>query len=77
MRSMQYNWINDDVKIEFPISSEVLRNTIEDCERYDREGDPQYFGMARAVDVLCKMSVANVHMNQRQWGIIVSRYPEW
>ena len=77
MKCTQYRWITDDVKIEFPISSEVLRNTIEDCERYDREGDPQYFGMARAVDVLCKMSVANGHMNQRQWDIIVSRYPEW
>ncbi len=77
MRSVQYRWINDDVKIEFPIHGEVLRNTIEDCERYDREGDPQYFGMARAVDMLCKASVASGHMNQKQWDIIVSRYPEW
>lgn len=47
MKSMQYNWINDDVKIEFPIHGEVLRNAIEDCEKYDMEGDPQYFGMAK------------------------------
>ena len=75
MRS--YRWINDDIKIEFPIYGEVLKNTIEDCENYDKEGDPQYFGMARAIDVLCKASVANGHMNQHQWDTIVSRYPEW
>ncbi|MBQ9210903.1 MAG: hypothetical protein IJ153_04315 [Clostridia bacterium] len=73
----RYTWIDDSIKIEFPVYGEVLRNTIADCEKYDREGDPRYFGMARAVDTLCKASVANGHMNQKQWDMIVSRYLEW
>ena len=69
--SEKTKWINENVKIEFPVYSEVLKNTIADCERYDREGDPQYFGIARAVDILCKASVANGHMTQRQWDTLV------
>lgn len=71
-----YRWINDDVKIEFPINDIVLQNTMKDCERYDREGDYQYFGMARAIDVLCKAFVTNGHMSNYQWNKLTSRYPE-
>ena len=71
------HWINEEVKIDFPIPGEALRNTIDDCERYDRAGDARYFGMARAIDVLCKESFANGHMSQREWDTIISRYPEW
>ena len=71
-----YRWINEDVVIDFPIHDTVLKNTIADCERYDMAGDYQYFGMARAVDVLCKAFVAEGHMNQYQWNKLVSRYPE-
>lgn len=72
----KYQWINDDVVIDFPINDTVLKNTISECEQYDLAGDFQYFGMARAIDVLCKAFVACGHMNQYQWNKLVSRYPE-
>lgn len=71
-----YRWINGSINIDFPIEDVVLKNTISDCEKYDRSGDYQYFGMARAIDVLCKAFVAGGHMSQRQWDKLVSRYPE-
>ena len=72
----KYHWINDDIKIDFPINDDVLKNTIEDCESFDLAGDYQYFGMARAIDVLCKAFVAGGHMSNYQWNKLVSRYPE-
>ena len=72
----KYHWINDDVKIDFPIDDIVLNNTINDCERFDLVGDYQYFGMARAIDVLCKAFVTGGHMSRYQWDKLVSRYPE-
>ncbi len=72
----KYRWINDDIKIDFPIDDEVLQNAIDDCERYDLAGDYQYIGMARAIDTLCKAYVTGGHMSQRQWDMLVSRYPE-
>lgn len=73
---MKYRWINDDVKIDFPIKDVVLKNTIDDCEQFDMAGDYQYFGMARAIDVLCKAFVTCGHMSHSQWNKLVSRYPE-
>ena len=69
-------WINDEVQIDFPITDSVLQNTIADCERFDRAGDYQYFGMASAIDVLCKAFVAGGHMNTREWNLLTARYPE-
>ena len=51
-------------------------NTMKDCERFDLEGDYQYFGMARAIDVLCKAFVTCGHMSNYQWNKLISRYPE-
>ena len=71
----KYNWINDEVKIDFEVEDEVLRNTINDCERFDLAHDFQYFGMAEAIDNLCKMFYAGGHMNQEEWDKLVGRYP--
>ncbi len=72
----KFHWVNDEVKIDFPITDIVLKNTMEDCEKFDLAGDYQYFGMARAIDVLCKAFVTGGHMTERQWAMMVSRYPE-
>lgn len=76
IRMGKYRWINSDVEIDFPIDDIVLKNTIEDCEQFDLAGDYQYFGMARAIDVLCKALFTGGHMTQYQWDKLVERYPE-
>lgn len=72
----KYHWINDEIEIDFPINDTVLENTMKDCEQFDLEGDYQYFGMARAIDVLCKAFVTGGHMSKYQWNKLTSRYPE-
>ena len=71
----KYRWINDDVKIDFPVSK-LLQNTMEDAEAADLENNYEYFGLASAIDVVCKGLFARGKLTEEQWNTVCNRYPE-
>lgn len=70
----KYNFINDAIKIDFPISK-LLQNTIEEAESLDLNKDIEYFCVAESIDVIAKGLFASGKINKEQWDKLCLRYP--
>lgn len=68
-------WINDKVKIDFPLPP-LLQGLVDEAEEADREQNVEYSGIADAIDVCCKGLVSTGVFTQYQWDLMCRRYPQ-
>lgn len=69
-----YHYINEDIKIDFPLPK-VMFNTIKEAEELDLQNSSEYFAVAEAIDVLAKQYVASGMWTKAQWDLICNKYP--
>ena len=69
----KYHWINDDVKIDFPVPKS-LQELFDEAEKYDLLDDGTYFCYSDQIDVDSKNLYAIGKLTKKQWDIINSRY---
>ena len=69
------NFINDEVKIDFPVSR-AIRILMEECEQFDREDNyPAYEAHANVlVYVVCKEACFLGDITKNQWEKMERRY---
>lgn len=70
----KFHWINDDIKIDFPISK-AMRNTMDEAEALDLEESCEYSAVADILDVMGKEAYVNGLITKEQWDRICERYP--
>ncbi len=71
-----YHFINDDIKIDFPLP-QLMANTVREAEELDAAGDIDFYNVSSAIDVLAKGYVACGLWTEEQWNLICSRYPTY
>lgn len=69
----RYTWINDDVKIDFPIPK-ILQDKVEELEKMDQEGDYCYFDVCEYLDDDAKEFYVQGKITKTQWDKLVTRY---
>ena len=71
------NYINDEVKIDFPVSGN-LKYLMDECEKYDKEDDyGMYSNMAIFLtDNVAKEAYVTGALTKKQWETIERRYPQ-
>lgn len=74
MNKNKFHWINDEVKIDFPVST-TIKNLMVDAERLDLEENFGYFNYAEAISDTCKLAYAEKVLTKEQWELIERRYP--
>jgi hypothetical protein len=74
MAESKFRWINDEVKIDFPVTK-LMANTMKEAKELDLENNIEYTHVADAIDLMCKECVVNKLMTQEQWDKMVDRYP--
>ena len=75
MKTKKYHWINDDVKVDFPVPK-LVRDKIEELEKLDHEENDLYWDNCEYLDDTCKMMYMEGAMTKKQWDTVVSRY-DW
>lgn len=69
-----YNFINNDVVIDFELSKK-MKNLVAEAEEADLLNDyGLYMNLADAIDVQAKKEVTHHQLKERQWGLLVRRY---
>lgn len=72
---MKYNYINDEIKIDFPVTRDI-RLAMEECERLDQ--DDNIGGYCAYVEfflyTLCKEAIYQNHLTHKQWETLQRRY---
>lgn len=70
-----FNWVNDNIKIDFPISR-GMKNTMEEAEQLDLDNNKEeYSAVADFLDLMGKEAFANKLITKEQWNKICERYP--
>ncbi len=73
---MKYNYINDDIVIDFEVPM-VLKNLMLDAEKSDLEEDEgTYLNYADAIDVWAKNYYQDGELSNLQWELLCRRYPQ-
>lgn len=71
----EFNWVNDKIKIDFPISN-LMKNTMEEAEQLDLEKNiGEYSSIADSLDLMGKEAFVNKIITKEQWNKICERYP--
>lgn len=70
----KFHWVNDAVKIDFPISN-VMQNTMDEAEMLDLEENTEYSAVADILDLMGKEAYVNGLITKEQWDKICMRYP--
>lgn len=70
-----FNWVNDNIKIDFPISN-GMKNTMEEAEQFDLDNNMgEYAAIADFLDLMGKEAFVNKLITKEQWDKICERYP--
>lgn len=70
----EYNYINNDIEIDFELSN-TLKDLIDQAEEADIIGDyGLYMNIADAIDVQAKKETANHLITESQWRQLARRY---
>lgn len=73
--SKKWNYINDDVKIDFDLPK-GMDELVKEAERGDREEDyGLYMNYAYAIDTRAKNEVSRGRLTDAQWDILCRRFP--
>ncbi|MCM1308400.1 MAG: hypothetical protein NC223_07375 [Butyrivibrio sp.] len=71
----KFNWVNDKVKIDFPISK-TMKNTMDEAEQLDLEhNEAEYSAVADCLDLMGKEAFVNRLITKENWNKICERYP--
>ena len=73
MERKKYHYINDGVKIDFPVPA-AISELMRECEEYDLEDSPAYDECADAIGIVCKNAYASGELTKEQWNMITRRY---
>ena len=75
IRKEKYNWIQDDIELDF-IPNKALQGLMKEAEEFDLAGDAiGYFTTAEGIDVYAKASYSRGQITQKQWDDICDKYP--
>ena len=70
-----FKWVNDNVKIDFPVSK-VMQNTMLEAEEADLAGNHgEYMEISDAIDVLAKNDYGVGAITKDMWDKLCERYP--
>lgn len=69
----KYNWINDEVKIDFPLPK-ILRDKVELLEKLDSLMDETYFDECEYMDDDAKGYYVAGKITKSQWDALITRY---
>lgn len=69
----KYNWIRDDVLIDFPIPKS-LQELIKILEQMDAEMDYGYYDYSEALDCGAKEYVYQGKLTKKQWQTLCLKY---
>ena len=73
----KYNYINDDIKIDFELSH-TLKDLVDKAEEADILDDyGLYMNLAYAIDSRAKKEVARHWITEREWRLLLERYKLW
>lgn len=75
MIKKKYNWINDEVKIDFPLPK-ILQYQIEELEELDGKKDYLYFDRCDDLDIDAKNLYVEGVITKEQWNKLITRY-DW
>ena len=75
MKHNKFNWINNDIALDFPIPA-FLQQLFDEAEELDLAKNYEYFCVASAIDVQTKGFVRTGTLTQEQWDLICLKYPE-
>ncbi len=74
LENREYNYINNNIKIDFELSR-TMANLVERCEEADYLDDyGLYMNLADAIDTQAKKEVSRHTMTDREWNLLVMRY---
>ena len=68
-----YNWINDNVKIDFSLPK-ILKDKVIELEKLDKDKDYRYFDVCEYLDDDAKGYYVEGKISKKQWDMLVSRY---
>ena len=72
--NQKYNFINNDVKIDFEVSK-TMQNLINEAEKADLLNDyGLYMNIADAIDSQAKKETTHHIIREHEWKIIITRY---
>lgn len=73
--NVKYNFINDDIKIDFELSKTMkdLINKVEEADLLDDYG--LYINLADAIDTQAKLESSHHIITNSQWNKLNRRYP--
>lgn len=71
----KFRWVNDDVKIDFPVSK-LMKNTMEEAEQYDLEKNTsEYNAVSEMIELFGKEGYVTGMYTKEQWDKLCERYP--
>lgn len=73
MTKKKYNWINDEVKIDFPLP-QILQDKVIELEQLDSEMDYFYFDVCEYLDDDAKLFYVDGVITKEQWDKLITRY---
>lgn len=69
----KYNWINNEIEIDFPLPK-LMQNLIVRLEELEAAGDYSYFNVSEALDCAAKEMVVQGLMTKEQWDLLCAKY---
>ena len=73
-KNHKYNFINNSIKIDFPLS-QTLQNLVEEAEKADILNDyGLYMNLADAIDSQGKKETTHHIIRESEWKKLISRY---
>lgn len=69
----KYNWINEDIKIDFPLPN-VIKNLIHKLEELDKSKNYAYFNYSESLDYIAKELTFNGTLSKHQWDVLITKY---
>lgn len=73
----KYNYINNDVRIDF-VPTKTLQYLIDEAEAADLRDDyGDYMNIVYAIDARCKKEVGKHIISESQWNKMLKRYQLW
>lgn len=70
----QYNFINDDICIDFQVTKNI-RDAMMEAEQADADNNYSlYYNACDFIDIAAKECVVNHVLTKRQWDALITRY---
>lgn len=71
----KYNFINDEIRIEFTDLPEALKNTIKELEEYDRNNDTMFYECADMLYMMADRFLKDGAIDSETRDKLIMKYP--